>query len=131
MTPEEIDQIICAEIPDETVTIERKDKQNNTYESVKPNSLHTLVTDMMLHGPCGKLYPERACMKSGECKSGFPKKIYLTQNYQKIQNLCTGEDHQIKVGIRLPSLSKTTHMYLQMLMLFHTTNIFCTNIDVI
>ena len=27
----------------------------------------------MLHGPCGKLYPERACMKSGECKYDFPK----------------------------------------------------------
>ena len=73
MTPEEIDQIICAEIPDETVTIERKDENNKSYESVEPNPLNTLVTDMMLHGPCGKLYPERACMKSGECKSGFPK----------------------------------------------------------
>ena len=31
MTPEEIDQIICAEIPDETVTIERKDEQPNSY----------------------------------------------------------------------------------------------------
>ena len=129
MTPDKIDQIICAEIPDETVTIERKDKQNNTYESVEPNPLHTLVTDMMLHGPCGELYPERACMKSGECKYDFPKdyvsKTELSEDSKPLYN------QQSKVGISLPRLSKTTHMYLQMLMLFHTINIYCTNTDVI
>ena len=75
MTPEEIDQIINAEIPDKMVTIKKRDEQNNSYELVEPNPLHTLVTDMMLHGPCGPLYPNKACMREGVCKSGFPKEF--------------------------------------------------------
>ena len=42
---------------------------------MEPNPLHTLVTDMMLHGPCGPLYPNKACMREGVCKSGFPKEF--------------------------------------------------------
>jgi len=58
-SPNEIDQIISAEIP----------SQENDLE------LYTLVQNHMVHGPCGILRPESPCMKEGKCSRFYPKKV--------------------------------------------------------
>jgi len=52
-TVEDIDNVVCAEIPDPNVDAE----------------LYRIVTTNMLHGPCT---PQR-CMKNGRCSKSFPK----------------------------------------------------------
>ena len=56
-TPELIDSLISAEIPD-PVTHPR---------------LHHLVTSFMIHGPCGDQNPNAPCMKDGKCTKHYPK----------------------------------------------------------
>lgn len=63
---ENIDDFICAEIPDAN---ENKD-------------LFKLVDNYMVHGPCGDLNPNRTCMigESGKkrCRFNFPKEyVYI------------------------------------------------------
>ena len=56
---EHIDKYISAEIPD-------------------PNEdpdLHKLVSDFMMHGPCGTDYPNQVCTTDGKCTKHFPKKF--------------------------------------------------------
>ena len=55
--PDSVDNIVCAEIP-------AKEKDAVLYE---------LVTTCMIHGPCGKQFPNAPCMKDGKCSKGFPK----------------------------------------------------------
>ncbi|KAI7962555.1 hypothetical protein MJO28_000649 [Puccinia striiformis f. sp. tritici] len=52
-TPEEIDLIVCAELPD---------------PKVEPR-LHEIVCRSMIHGPC----QNRPCWKEGVCKYGYPR----------------------------------------------------------
>ena len=66
LTPDEIDKIICAEIPDEKL------------KSGEPNPLHQAVKDFMLHGPCGSDNPNLSCMKDGYCKYGYKKDYQST-----------------------------------------------------
>ncbi|XP_071726239.1 uncharacterized protein [Rutidosis leptorrhynchoides] len=53
----DIDNVICAEIPD-------KDDDPELYE---------LVSEFMMHGPCGPDHLSCACMKKGKCSKRFPK----------------------------------------------------------
>uniref|UniRef100_I1Q7F0 Helitron helicase-like domain-containing protein n=1 Tax=Oryza glaberrima TaxID=4538 RepID=I1Q7F0_ORYGL len=55
-TPNEYDKVICAEIPNKA----------------KYPELHRLVIKHMLHGPCGALNRNCACMVDGECRFDFP-----------------------------------------------------------
>lgn len=56
-TPEKIDAIICAELPDPT-------------ESPR---LYEIVTRCMMHGPCGAANPNAPCMEDGKCTKEYPK----------------------------------------------------------
>ena len=56
-TPEDIDTLISAEIPD----------------PVANPDLHDIVTKCMVHGPCGTANPGAPCMADGMCTKEFPK----------------------------------------------------------
>ncbi|KAI3705431.1 hypothetical protein L1987_75668 [Smallanthus sonchifolius] len=56
-TPEDIDRYICAQIPDPTTD----------------PILHRIVTDCMMHGPCGLPRMKAPCMVDNACSKSFPK----------------------------------------------------------
>ena len=58
-TPEDIDHLVSAEIPDPHLQPE----------------FHDTVKRHMMHGPCGELGPHCVCMENGECKKNFPKPL--------------------------------------------------------
>ncbi|XP_076940556.1 uncharacterized protein LOC143609785 [Bidens hawaiensis] len=57
--PENIDKFISAEIPD----------PNDDPE------LYSLVSNHMMHGPCGRANPKCSCMDDNSCSKKFPKKF--------------------------------------------------------
>lgn len=57
--PNEIDSIISAEIPDETVD----------------PKLHAVITKHMIHGPCGVLNYNSPCMIDGKCSKRYPRDL--------------------------------------------------------
>jgi hypothetical protein len=63
-TPEAIDSVICAELPDER----------------KFSKLYAAVTNFMIHGPCGFASLSSPYMKDRRCTQFYPKKI-LSQDY--------------------------------------------------
>jgi hypothetical protein len=56
-TPQDIDSLICAELPD-------PDEEPELFQ---------LVSTMMIHGPCGEVNPQSPCMVDGKCSKHFPK----------------------------------------------------------
>ncbi|KAF7827148.1 ATP-dependent DNA helicase PIF1 [Senna tora] len=58
-TPNDIDSIISAEIPD-----------NSTYPTLRED-----VKNFMLHGPCGVGFDSSPCMRDGKCTKHFPNKF--------------------------------------------------------
>lgn len=61
-SPEEIDRIICAKIPNKT----------------NDRKLYKLVKRYMMHGPCGEKNLKSPCMKNGVCSKRFPKQYVET-----------------------------------------------------
>jgi hypothetical protein len=57
--PDEIDSIISAEIPDETVD----------------PKLHVIVTKNMIHGPCEVFNNNSPCMIDGKCSKRYPRDL--------------------------------------------------------
>ena len=62
ITPDKIDDMICAEIPDPSVDPE----------------LHQIVMSNMVGGPCGCINPNYLCMQDGQCSKKYPKQ-YITE----------------------------------------------------
>ena len=58
-TAQDINNLICAEIPDPIVNRE----------------LYDIVKTCMVHGPCGILNPNSPCMKDGVCSKNYPKEF--------------------------------------------------------
>nr|XP_047122898.1 uncharacterized protein LOC100214625 [Hydra vulgaris] len=56
-TSQDIDNLICAEIPDPIVNCER----------------YGIIKTCMIHGPCGILNLNSPCMKDGVCSKNYPK----------------------------------------------------------
>jgi len=57
ITPDKIDDIFCAEIPDSALDPE----------------LHQIVMSNTVHGPCGSINPMSPCMENGQCSKKYPK----------------------------------------------------------
>nr|GEX23813.1 DNA helicase [Tanacetum cinerariifolium] len=57
--PEDVDRLISAELPDPQV-----DPQG-----------YKVVSEMMIHGPCGAVNMSATCMEGDKCSKGFPKKV--------------------------------------------------------
>ncbi|XP_031333941.1 uncharacterized protein LOC116163953 [Photinus pyralis] len=57
--PNEVDGIICAEIPDSAIDSE----------------LFQIITKNMIHGPCGALNLHSPCMIDGKCSKRYPKQF--------------------------------------------------------
>lgn len=72
-TAEDIDTIVCAEIPDP-----REDCD-----------LHSAVVSHMIHGPCGNQNPNSPCMKNGKCKKHYPKQFVDKQMTMSLVTLRT------------------------------------------
>jgi len=64
-TPADVDKRVVAQLPDANVDPE----------------YFLLVKKHMIHGPCGSLNPKHYCMKSGECRFDYPKRL---QNHTTI-----------------------------------------------
>jgi hypothetical protein len=64
-TPELVDQKVSAQLPD----------------AVLDPDYFQLVIKHMMHGPCGHLNPRHFCMKTGECRFNYPKRL---QNHTTI-----------------------------------------------
>src|ERR1044072_6139123 len=58
-TPDKIDSVICAELP---------------HPGRYPK-LFEVVSNFMVHGPCGTSNRQSPCMKDGICSKHFPKKF--------------------------------------------------------
>ena len=57
LSVDDVDCLISAQIPDP------KDKPE----------LYKVVSKYMLHGPCGRAFPNSPCMVNGVCSKGYPK----------------------------------------------------------
>ena len=83
MTPKELDQFACAELPNQCLSekdctgkpmVDEKGKPIHKWDENDEkvmNPLWTAVTSFMLHGPCGQYNPSLGCMVDGCCQFGY------------------------------------------------------------
>lgn len=89
ITPDEVDKVICAEIPD----------------PVTDPELYDVVIKNMIHGPCGEYNVNSPCMVDGKCTKRYPRALVsetVTGNdgYPLYRRRCT-EDNGRSVTIRV------------------------------
>lgn len=88
-TAEQIDQFISAEIPD---------------QNLDPH-LFKVVKNFMVHGPCGKEFPNAPCMKKKkECNKRYPKKFTQAteidiEGYPTYRRRNNGRTIEVKDGV--------------------------------
>ncbi|GJZ92937.1 DNA helicase PIF1, ATP-dependent [Tanacetum coccineum] len=121
-TPSEVDDIILAEMPSPTVDLDG----------------YKVVTNNMLHGPCGKDVKNAACTTDGKCSKHFPKpylaKTFLDEDgyphYRQRDNKVTFKkgkfiydnkhvvphNRYLLLKIVYSSLASEEHYYLRMLL---------------
>ncbi|KAL3636382.1 hypothetical protein CASFOL_020929 [Castilleja foliolosa] len=91
-----IDRYVTAEIPD---------------PSVHP-VLHKVITDYMIHGPCGLARPSSPCMRDGKCTKSFPKNFESLTRFDRDgyahYRRQPGEYYAIKNGVVLDNRSNDT-----------------------
>ena len=58
-TTDDIDRLVCAGLP-----------------NPENQELWSTVTKCLLHGPCGRQYPNAPCMKYGKCSKRYPRAFY-------------------------------------------------------
>jgi len=68
-TPEDIDNIICAELPPDP------DDTDDPEEKSQRQRLECIVKTNMVHGPCGTKNPGCVCMQDGVCSKHYPKEF--------------------------------------------------------
>ena len=71
LTPERIDEIVCAELPDPTLDIN--------------GELSTIITSCMVHGPCGPLASNSPCMQASTRWRRSCSKRYPTEYQERTQ----------------------------------------------
>ena len=80
-TAQQIDQIVCAEIPPNPEDIIDIDPETQQVKRRQAERLRDIVLKNMVHGPCGKERPNNSCMydSRGEitekCQKSFPKEF--------------------------------------------------------
>lgn len=95
---EERDKIRTVELIDKFITAEIPDEVDNPH-------LHKLVKNFMVHGPCGKDYPNSPCMKKKkECNKKYPKKYCQAteideEGYPTYRRRNEGRTIKIKEGV--------------------------------
>nr|XP_043616040.1 uncharacterized protein LOC122587953 [Erigeron canadensis] len=92
-TPEDIDRVICSEIPDKELELD----------------LYQIVCDNMLHGPCGIDREFMPCMTKGKCTKRFPKDFnehtYIDEDGYAVYRRRKDGNHALKSGIPLDNRS--------------------------
>ena len=66
-TVNQVNKYISAELPDST----------------RYPKLHEVVSNFMIHGPCGVSNPKSPCMKDGKCSKHFPKVLQAHTSIDK------------------------------------------------
>ena len=69
-TANDIDEIICAELPPDPL-----EPEITAEQSMNRKPLWDAVTSHMIHGPCGILNQKCVCMEGGKCTKRFPKPL--------------------------------------------------------
>ena len=67
-TAEQVDQIVCAELPPNP-----EDPDISDEERARRQPLWDIVINNMIHGPCGDQNSKSPCMENGKCSKQFPK----------------------------------------------------------
>nr|KAJ0207329.1 hypothetical protein LSAT_V11C500281760 [Lactuca sativa] len=87
--PEDIDRVICDELPD---------------KELEPD-LYQIVSDNIIHGPCGNDFPFMPCMKNGKCSKGFPKDFtndtYINDDGYPVYQRRDNGNNVVKNGVSL------------------------------
>ena len=107
-SPEDIDTIVSAELPDRELFSE----------------LFETIVACMLHGPCGLQNTKSACMKEGRCSKGYPNQLPKLQQCQMISIQSTND-------LKMDVLQKEEDMSSIIEMLFPTIHIFVSSTIVI
>ena len=66
----DVDNVIWAQLPPSPDSF-----ADSSPERDQAERLEAIVLANMVHGPCGKEFPESPCMRDGKCAKGYPKKF--------------------------------------------------------